>query len=43
MTGRCVKSVYAEDVSDATINVEDLDKGVYFIEINGKVEKLVIE
>ena len=43
MTGRCVKTVYVEDISNATINIEDLDKGVYFIEINGKVEKLVIE
>ena len=43
MTGRCVKSVYVEDVSDAIINIEDLDKGVYFIELAGKVEKLIIE
>ena len=43
MTGRCVKSVYVEDVSDAIINIDDLDKGVYFIELAGKVEKLIIE
>ena len=42
MTGRCVKNVIIND-SNATINVEDLNKGVYFININGKVEKLVIE
>ena len=43
MTGRCVKTVYVEDISNATINIEDLDKGVYFVDVNGKVEKLVIE
>ena len=42
MTGRCVKNVIIND-SNATINVEDLNQGVYFININGKVEKLVIE
>ena len=42
MTGRCVKNVIINN-SNATINVEDLNKGVYFININGKVEKLVIE
>jgi hypothetical protein len=41
MTGRCVKDVNAID--NATINVEDLNKGVYFVNVNGKVEKLVIE
>ena len=41
MTGRCVKDVNATD--NATINVEDLNKGVYFVNVNGKVEKLVIE
>ena len=42
MTGRCVKNVVISN-NNATINVEDLNKGVYFININGKVEKLVIE
>lgn len=42
MTGRLVKKVVIND-SNATINVEDLNKGIYFININGKVEKLVIE
>ena len=42
MTGRCVKNVIIND-NNATINVEDLNQGVYFININGKVEKLVIE
>ena len=41
MTGRCVKEVSAVD--NATINVEDLNKGIYFVNVNGKVEKLVIE
>lgn len=43
MTGRCVRSVSVSDVSSATINIEDLNEGVYFINFNGKVEKLVIE
>ena len=41
MTGRCVKDVNATD--NTTINIEDLNKGVYFVNVNGKVEKLVIE
>ena len=32
-----------EDISNATINIEDLDKSVYFVDVNGKVQKLVIE
>ena len=43
MAGRCVKNIKIEDISNATINIEDLDKGVYFVDVNGKVEKLVIE
>lgn len=42
MTGRCVKNVVISS-NNTTINVEDLNKGIYFININGKVEKLVIE
>ncbi|MBR6775376.1 MAG: T9SS type A sorting domain-containing protein [Bacteroidales bacterium] len=42
MTGRCVKNVVIND-NNATVNVEDLNKGVYFVNINGKIEKLVIE
>ena len=43
MTGRCVKNFRVSDISDATINVSDINKGVYFININGKVEKLTIK
>lgn len=43
MTGRCVKNVVINDMSNATINISDLDKGVYFININGSVSKLVIK
>ncbi len=43
MTGRCVKNVLIDDMSNATINVEDLNKGIYFINVNGKVEKLIVE
>lgn len=43
IAGRCVKSVEIEDLSDATINIDDLDKGIYFMMINNKIEKLIIE
>ena len=41
MTGRCVKEVNVVD--NTTVNLEDLNKGVYIININNKVEKLVVE
>ena len=41
MTGRCVKEVNVVD--NTTVNIEDLNKGVYIININNKVEKLVVE
>ncbi len=41
MTGRCVKEVNVID--DATVNIEDLNKGVYIININNKVEKLLVK
>ena len=43
MTGRCVLNVRVNDISNTTINVESLKSGVYFMNINGKIEKLVIE
>ena len=43
LTGRCVKNIRVSDISNATINVSDINKGVYFININGKVEKLTIK
>ena len=47
MTGRCVKEVSAADMSNVSINVENLTKGVYFISIqqdrNHNIQKLVIE
>ena len=43
MTGRRVKNTVVGDLRSASINVEDLDKGVYFININGNIRKLVIE
>lgn len=43
MTGRCVKDVIVNDINNATINTSEIDKGVYFIDVNGRVEKLVIE
>ena len=46
MTGRCVKSVEMSD-NVATINVEDINKGVYFIMIqndnNKVIEKLIVK
>ena len=41
MTGRCVKDVTVAD--DATIDIKDLNTGVYFVNVNGKVEKLVVK
>ncbi len=47
MTGRCVKEVSVADMSNVAINVEDLNKGVYFIAVqqdkNYNIQKLVIE
>ena len=41
MTGRCVKDV---DVTEnATIDIKDLNTGVYFVNVNGKVEKLIVK
>lgn len=42
MTGRCVKEVRVNDMSKATINVSNIEKGLYLININGNVEKLII-
>ena len=41
MTGRCVKQVAINGHS--TIDIDDLDKGVYLVDVNGRVERLVIE
>lgn len=47
MTGRCVKEVSVTDMSKVVINVENLNKGVYFISVqqdrNHNIQKLVIE
>ena len=42
MTGRRVKNIRVSDVSNATINVSDLNQGIYFINVNGRIEKLTI-
>ena len=46
MTGRCVKQAVVE-MSNATINIEDLNKGVYFISVQQdkcyNIQKLVVE
>ena len=41
MTGRCVKDVNVTE--NATIDIKDLNTGVYFVNVNGKVEKLVVK
>lgn len=41
MTGRCVKDVNVAD--DATIDIKDLNTGVYFVNVNGNVEKLIVK
>ena len=43
LTGRCVKNIRVADISNATINVSDINKGVYFINVNGNVEKIIIK
>lgn len=47
MIGRCVKKLNVADINNATINIEGLEKGVYFfmIQTNNKysVEKLIIK
>lgn len=47
MTGRNVKQVSVNDMSKVSINVENLNKGVYFISIqqddNSSIQKLVVE
>lgn len=42
MTSRCVKEVQLEGMN-ATINIEDLNIGVYFISINDSVKKLIVK
>lgn len=42
MIGRCVKNVRISGIN-ATIDLSDINKGVYFINVDGKVEKLVVE
>ena len=41
MTGRCVKNVRVSDASKAAIDISDMEKGVYLININGKIERFV--
>ncbi len=40
--GRCVKNVIISD-SNTTLDLRDINKGVYLINVNGKVEKLIVE
>ena len=46
MTGRCIEQVVT-DVNNATISVENLNKGIYFISVqqdnNYSIKKLVVE
>lgn len=43
MTGRCVKNVFVNDVNNASIDISDINEGIYFIDVNGKVEKLIVQ
>lgn len=43
VSGRCVKRVVIKDLSDATVSVDNLDKGLYFMMIDNKIEKLIIK
>ncbi len=42
MTGRLVKNISVSDLNNATINVGDIEKGIYLINIDGRMEKVVI-
>lgn len=42
MTGRLVKEVNISEIN-TTIDLNDINKGVYFVDVNGKVEKLIVE
>ena len=42
MTGRLVKNVSVSDLSNATIDLSDIEKGIYLIDVNGKKEKVVV-
>lgn len=42
MTGRCVKSMCVSDMSNATINLSDVEDGMYLIDVNGKKQKVVV-
>jgi hypothetical protein len=41
MTGRCVKDINVTE--NETIDIKDLNTGVYFVNVNGKVEKLIVK
>jgi hypothetical protein len=41
MTSRCVKEVQIDGAT--TVNIEDLNQGVYFISVNENVKKLVVK
>ena len=43
MAGRCVKNIRVNDIGDATIDVNDIEKGVYIVNVNGNMTKLVVE
>ena len=43
MMGRCVKNVFTDDLRSKTVNIEDLDNGIYVISIRGNIRKLVVE
>lgn len=43
MAGRCVKNVRVNNISNATVDINDIDKGVYIVNVNGMMTKLVVE
>lgn len=43
MAGRCVKKIRVSDIGDATIDISDIETGVYIVNVNGKMTKLVVE
>jgi hypothetical protein len=43
ITGRRVKNISVSDIDGAMINISDIEKGIYIININGSFSKLVVE
>lgn len=43
LTGRCVKNLKVSDIENATIDISDIEKGMYLVSINGNIVKLIVD